>query len=281
MNKQSSLIYQKHLKDIDFTKCDPESVRHTLKNEELIESTLYEFLKKNFSQHESYIPIINLFNEVTLKTAIGKSYEEIFNKDNDKPNLDMFTMQNYKTLVRYKTVLNSFVLPVSLAMFLAGKFDPELHRQARTVLTEVGNFHRVRVSIDFTQVFWNPFSYLFFLQRDFLNVFGSAAENKECAATDIRNGECSWLAVVTLQRCNPEQKKLMKENYGKSSDEAVNAVKQLYEDLGLPRTYETFEEESFKIARAHAHQISKGLPHTLFFQMVEKIYRREIDFTPH
>lgn len=72
----------------------------------------------------------------------------------------------------------------------------------------------------------------------------------------------------------------MKEHYGKNVDESVELIKQLYQDLGLPRTYEIYEEESFKIARAHAHQISKGLPHNLFFQMVEKIFRREIDFTP-
>lgn len=134
------------MQDIDFTKTTPEEVRNNLKDVKIIENTLYKFLDKNFDGKNCYIPIIDLFNECTLKSSIGIAYENIFNK-NGTPNLDMFTMDKYKALVRYKTVLNSFILPVTLAMFLAGKFDQELHRQARTVLNEIGNFYRVRVRI--------------------------------------------------------------------------------------------------------------------------------------
>lgn len=140
------------MKDIDFTETNPDKVRDRLKDVKIIENTLYNFIQKNFSGKECYIPIIDLFNECTLKSSIGTAYEHIFRK-NGTPNLDMFTMDKYKALVRYKTVLNSFVLPVTLAMFLAKKFDPELHRQARTVLNEVGNFHRVRVSHIFSSSF--------------------------------------------------------------------------------------------------------------------------------
>ena len=54
----------------------------------------------------------------------------------------------------------------------------------------------------------------------------------------------------------------------------VARVKQLYEDLMLPHTYEIYEEESYKIITTHIQQISRGLPHKHFFKILEKIYRR-------
>jgi farnesyl diphosphate synthase len=56
--------------------------------------------------------------------------------------------------------------------------------------------------------------------------------------------------------------------------EKVNRVKQLYEDLMLPHTYEIYEEESYKIISTHIQQVSRGLPHQIFFKILEKIYRR-------
>lgn len=54
----------------------------------------------------------------------------------------------------------------------------------------------------------------------------------------------------------------------------VERVKQMYEDLQLPHTYEIYEEESYKIITTHIQQVSRGLPHKLFFKILEKIYRR-------
>jgi len=51
-------------------------------------------------------------------------------------------------------------------------------------------------------------------------------------------------------------------------------VKELYEELNLPRIYTQYEEESYKIITTHIQQISRGLPHNLFFKILEKIYRR-------
>jgi hypothetical protein len=56
--------------------------------------------------------------------------------------------------------------------------------------------------------------------------------------------------------------------------EKVERVKELYEDLLLPHTYEIYEEESYKIINTHIQQISRGLPHKLFYKILEKIYRR-------
>lgn len=63
--------------------------------------------------------------------------------------------------------------------------------------------------------------------------------------------------------------------YGSKNPTDVAQVKALYEDLGLPHTYATYEESSFKIISTQIQQVSRGLPHDLFFKFMEKIYRRE------
>lgn len=60
-----------------------------------------------------------------------------------------------------------------------------------------------------------------------------------------------------------------------SDPEKVARVKKLYEELGLPTTYAIYEEESYNIIKTHIQQISRGLPHELFFKIMEKIYRRD------
>lgn len=93
--------------------------------------------------------------------------------------------------------------------------------------------------------------------------------------TDIKEGKCSWLAVVALQRASPAQKKIMEEHYGRPEEESVQIIRNLYEELGLPSTYATYEEESFNLIRTQVHQISKGLPHDLFFRIMKQIYKRD------
>lgn len=145
IEEHSATLSKKYLKNYDAATIDYDSVNGALKNEEIIEKTLLAFVQKHFSQHPCYIPVIELFHEVTLKASIGRVCGQLFVKNN-KPDLDNFTMKRYRTLVRYNNVFNTFVLPVALAMFLAQKYNWEMHRQARTVLLETGHFHQVRVS---------------------------------------------------------------------------------------------------------------------------------------
>ncbi|XP_025834964.1 farnesyl pyrophosphate synthase [Agrilus planipennis] len=218
----------------------------------LIRSGIYSVLRKYFATHPSYVYLMELFNDTFLKTEMGQALDTMSQHDG-KPNLDAFTMKRYNAIVKYKTAYYSFHLPVGLAMYLAGMYDPEQHRQAKTILLEMGHFFQV--------------------QDDFLDAFGDPEVTGKIG-TDIRDGKCSWLVVVALQRATPSQKKIILENYGKADPEAENAIKKLYEDIGLPNTFAIYEEESYNMIKTHIQQISKGLPHQLFFDVLNKIYRR-------
>lgn len=218
----------------------------------LVEKGLFSILRQYFGNSPAYVPAIELFHDITMKTAMGQSLDASCLKDG-RPNFDAFTMKRYESIVKYKSAYYSFQLPVALAMYMSNNFDEELHRQAKTILLEMGHFFQV--------------------QDDFLDCFGDPNVTGK-VGSDIYDGKCSWLAVVALQRATPEQRTVMEKYYGKPEVEAMNTIKGLYEELGLPNTYAIYEEETNNLIRTHIQQISKGLPHELFFKLMEKLYRR-------
>ncbi|XP_011705454.1 PREDICTED: farnesyl pyrophosphate synthase-like, partial [Wasmannia auropunctata] len=115
--------------------------------------------------------------------------------------------------------------------------------------------------------------HLFQVQDDYLGCFGDPDVYRK-DFTDIQEGKCTWLAVVALQRATPEQRKIMEECYGVSDPEKVRRVKSLYTDLGIPKIYSVYEEETYNLLNVHIQQISRGLPHSLFLNLLAKIYRR-------
>lgn len=221
----------------------------------LLECGIYSILKKHFSTLPCYVQLLEIFHDLTLKTVMGQCLDTMCLKDG-RPQLELFSMKRYSSIVKYKTAYYTFQLPVASAMYLAGKYDPELHRQAKTILLEMGHFYQV--------------------QDDFLDSFGDR-EIVGKKGTDIAEGKCSWLVVVALQRATAAQRALLEENYGRGVDniEAEARVKTLYEELGLPNMYAIYEEETFNIIRTHIQQMSKGLPHELFFRFMNKIYKRD------
>lgn len=103
-------------------------------------------------------------------------------------------MERYKRIVANKTSYYTFYLPVALAMHMSGKTDPEVFRQAKTILLEMGHFFQV--------------------QDDFLDCFGDPQVTGKIG-TDIQEGKCTWLSVLFMQRASAQQKEIFKDNYGK------------------------------------------------------------------
>ncbi|XP_053975485.1 farnesyl pyrophosphate synthase [Hylaeus volcanicus] len=219
----------------------------------LLQACLYQLLRTHFRSKDYYINLIELFQDTTLKTAYGQCLDILSTNFGKKPNLDLFTMDRYNSIVKYKTAYYTFILPVTAAMYHAGIKDPEMYRQAKTILYEMGHFFQV--------------------QDDYLDCYGDS-ETTGKLGTDIEVGKCSWLIVVALQRVSQEQKKILKECYGVPDPEKVERVKQLYEELGIRNTYSIYEEETYNLLHTHIQQISRGLPHELFLRLLEKTYRR-------
>lgn len=63
----------------------------------------------------------------------------------------LFLLFRYNAIIKYKTAYYTFQLPVAVAMNLAKMFNEEQHRQAKTILMEIGEFYQIQVS-NFTLV---------------------------------------------------------------------------------------------------------------------------------
>lgn len=216
----------------------------------MIDAAIFYVLKKQFGDEPYYNKLVETFNEIKFITTIGQSLD----LRSARMDVTKYTMDLYKSIVCHKTAYYTFYLPVALAMHMTGFTDPEVFRQTKTILLEIGLFYQT--------------------QDDFLDCFGDPAVTGKIG-TDIEEGKCTWLSVVAMQRASDEQKELMKQCYGSSDPEKVARVKKLYEELGLPTTYAIYEEESYNMIKTHIQQISRGLPHELFFKIMEKIYRRD------
>lgn len=126
-------------------------------------------------------------------TLVGQSLDT----QTAKSNVADFTMERYKSIVANKTSYYTFYLPIALAMHMAGKTDPEVFRQAKTILLEMGYFFQV--------------------QDDFLDCFGDAQITGKIG-TDIQEGKCTWLSVLFMQRASPKQKEIFKDCYGDNGE---------------------------------------------------------------
>ncbi|KAG7209639.1 hypothetical protein KM043_011286 [Ampulex compressa] len=219
----------------------------------MLEMALYQLLKTHFKGKDCYVDLLEVFLDCTWKTDMGQCLDLLSTNHGKKPNLSLFTMDRYNSIVKYKSAYYTCHLPVVSAMHFAGIRDPEMHRQAKTILLEMGHFFQV--------------------QDDYLDCYGNPDITGK-VGTDIAEGKCSWLVVVALQRVTQKQRQILEECYGKDDPEKINCVKQLYNDLGLPNTYTIYEEETYNLLNTHIQQISRGLPHELFIKLLEKIYRR-------
>lgn len=212
----------------------------------ILESAVYTLLKKYFKSKEYYIDVVELFHFVGQKAMLGKVLDMETRGD---PTLSKFTMETYSSIAKYKNAYHTFKLPVSLALYMAGIRDAEIHRQARTVLLEMGHFYQA--------------------QCDFYNCYGGGPALRNQSGRDIEDGRCTWLIVVALQRATPAQKQVLIDNYGYHDPERVEKVKEVYDDIGIVHTYKKYEEHSYDLICTQIQQISKGLPHQLFFRFLK------------
>lgn len=58
----------------------------------MLENGVYSILRRHFAGLPSYIPIMELFHEVTLKTCLGQALDSNNRLSDGKPNLNAFTM---------------------------------------------------------------------------------------------------------------------------------------------------------------------------------------------
>ncbi|CAN9221231.1 unnamed protein product [Alternaria alternata] len=220
----------------------------------MLESAIYVLLKKHFRQEKSYVDMMELFHEVTFQTECGQLCD-LLTAPEDDVNLDNFSLDKFTFIVIYKTAYYSFYLPVALALYYAGAATPKNLQTAEDILIPMGEYFQA--------------------QDDYLDAFADPSVLGKIG-TDIMDNKCSWLINQALKKVNPEQRKLLEDNYGQKDSQKEAKVKELYHELKLKDFYEQWEEERVADLRAKIDKIdeSEGLKKEVFETFLQKIYKR-------
>lgn len=155
----------------------------------ILQSNIFQILKKHFREDSCYLQLLELFNETTLQTELGQLMDLTSNPLDGPTDLDRFTKERHRLIVQYKTAYYSFYLPIALAMIMGGVATDKSLGVARSILVDMGIYFQV--------------------QDDYLDCYADP-EVLGKVGTDIQDNKCSWLVVQALSRANEDQKQRLK-----------------------------------------------------------------------
>lgn len=142
-----------------------------------------------------------------------------------------------------------------------------------------------------------PLGEYFQVQDDFLD-FSAPPEVLGKIGTDIVDNKCSWVVNTALNLSSPsasnnnppnpfnpaltptrlaELRKTLEENYGRKDAEKEAKVKKVFEELGVRKAYEEYEERVVGQVRDRINKVEEkegGLKREVFESFLGKIYKR-------
>ncbi|CAG7850729.1 Farnesyl pyrophosphate synthase Short=FPP synthase; Short=FPS; AltName: Full=(2E,6E)-farnesyl diphosphate synthase; AltName: Full=Dimethylallyltranstransferase; AltName: Full=Farnesyl diphosphate synthase; AltName: Full=Geranyltranstransferase [Serendipita indica DSM 11827] len=190
----------------------------------MLEAAIYHLLKLYFREEKSYVYILELFLETTLKTEIGQLID-LITAPEEHVDLSKFSLKKHQLIVIYKTAYYSFYLPVALGMRYAGINSDAAYATALSILIPIGEYFQV--------------------QDDYLDCFGTPEQIGK-VGTDILDNKCSWNVNIALQRASPEQRKILDENYGRKDSACEARVKAVFNELKIEELYREYEQNTYE-----------------------------------
>jgi len=220
----------------------------------ILESVIYRILRKHFSTEPYYVDILDLFHETTYQTELGQLMDLISNLPAGKVDLSLFTLENYKLIVKYKTAYYSFYLPVALAMILTGIRSEPTFTVAEDILMPMGEYFQI--------------------QDDYLDCYGDPKVIGKIGR-DIEENKCSWLIVQALRYANPSQRKILENHYGRDNASDVAKVKAVYNELNMTKIFKDYEDESYGKLLKQIDGVL-NMPKQVFLDLLARIYKRSL-----
>lgn len=145
----------------------------------------------------------------------------------------------YKKIIKFNVTHAKYILPLQLALYAAGFDSPQIHKQADTVLNNIGFL--AEVTGDFANCFYDE------------------------TGRDIEDGRLTWLIVNAYQRATSAQKQALEQSYGSSENGKVDIVRQIYEDLNLRKMCGMVIEGNRKEMYSYIQQFGANGLSTKFF----------------
>ncbi|CAG7731721.1 unnamed protein product [Allacma fusca] len=115
-------------------------------------------------------------------------------------NFEMYNLDFYKTMMRYKNGYYTFYSPVATVMIKNGLRDSNLLKEVEELALDIGLVYSIQD--DFMDCFVDP------------KLMGKIG-------TDIEEGKCTWLFVNALEKCSIPQRRVLLDNYGSKDQERV------------------------------------------------------------
>ncbi|KAL9127818.1 MAG: hypothetical protein Q9217_003378 [Psora testacea] len=220
----------------------------------MLESSIYILLKKYCRQHPAYVDFLELFHEVTMQTEVGQQCD-LLTAPEDVVDLSKFSYERSRFIMEYKTAYYSFYLPVALTLHYLQLATAKNLQQAHDILIPTGVYFQV--------------------QDDYLDVYGSPEQIGKIG-TDIQDNKCGWAINEGMPIANPEQKKILEENYGRKDKVMEMRVKEVFQELRLRDRYLDYEQQEVGRIRALIAAVdeSEGLKKEVFDSFLGKIYKR-------
>ncbi|KAJ3546392.1 hypothetical protein NMY22_g2069 [Coprinellus aureogranulatus] len=144
-----------------------------------------------------------------------------------------------------------------------------------------------------------PLGEYFQVQDDFLD-FSAPPEVLGKIGTDIVDNKCSWVVNTALALTSPsssssssppnpfnpsltptrlaELRSVLESNYGRKDAEKEKKVKEVFEELGIRKAYEAYEERVVGEVRERIGKVEEregGLKREVFESFLGKIYKRK------
>jgi farnesyl diphosphate synthase len=161
-------------------------------------------------------------------------------------------------------VLFLFYLSVATAMVVAGLKDRQAYNAAREILITMGDYFQA--------------------QDDYLDCYGTPEQIGKIG-TDIQDKKCGWLFTKAYHElCNKEQRAFLDQHYRKCKvgSKEEKDIKKLYTELGLPKLYEEYEQDSqdtimtLRDREAGAMLQSAGVSWQVFETFLQEVYKRSM-----
>ncbi|PJF18276.1 Farnesyl pyrophosphate synthase [Paramicrosporidium saccamoebae] len=189
----------------------------------VLHSMIFRTLRRFFGKNPAYVPLFELFIDTKMRTELGQLLDLLTAPVDGPRDLNRFSMDLYRRIVRFKTAYYSFYLPVIAALLVGGYFEEAVLPELESVLIDLGE--------------------LFQIQDDYLDCFGDPKVIGKIG-TDIVEGKCTWLIVTALKSKNltAEMRASLAQHYGQKNIESEAVVRGIYNDLDLQSEFRLFEK---------------------------------------
>ncbi|KAK4877534.1 hypothetical protein RN001_010040 [Aquatica leii] len=189
-------------------------------------------MQKYFRDTPIYLPLIKLFHEMNQHLVIGQSLDWHWKVDNK---LD-FSKFNTHLFLRMGRLKGGFVIiesPFQTTCLFCNIYPKFLK----------------------IQELLRRMTYVFQVDNDVLDVFQNG-KAKIDAGENIRQGQCTWMAVQVLETGSESLKKLFKENYGREGEEYENKIINIYYEMELYDKYLAYKKKDLEYIQTYLNNLN-------------------------